>query len=230
MNLKKSLSLCARAGLGVLVVMAAATPSSASTITYSFTGTVTDVSPLLAGPFAVGDAMSGTFVFDSAAIFTACGGACGRYDSSLQSVSMTIGSYTLTGTATDLLQTPFMSRRYDIYADAPAVSGAPVNGLTLAGFALSLFDPTATAFSTAQTLVAPVFANYAQGTFGVAFETGGPLSQTTGLGGTLTSLSQVETPAAVPEPTSLLLLGTGVIAVVKRGRRHRALDRSHTDR
>jgi hypothetical protein len=63
-----------------------------------------------------------------------------------------------------------------------------------------------------------VLANYAQRIFALSFVDGFNLPA---VSATLTSLSVVTTPPSVPEPTSLLLLGTGIIALAGRVRRRR---------
>jgi hypothetical protein len=213
----KTLSYCARLGVGVFVLTVAAAPVSAAPITFSFSGSVTAISPQLTSTFAVGDAMSGTFVFDPAATFTACSGVCGNFNSALQTLSVTIGSYTLSGTAFETLYNSSTQDYYEISALLPA--GAPVNGLPPSSFALELTDPSATALSTHSTLVAPVLANYAERNFALLFEDS--FHRLIGVGGTITSLSAVTTPPSVPEPTSFLLLGTGIIALAGRVRRRR---------
>jgi hypothetical protein len=223
-NLRNSLSLCAPAGLGVLMLMAAAAPVSAATITYSFTGSVAGVSSPALSPLAAGDALSGTFVFDTeAAAGSACGTFCQTYTSPLQTLSATVGSYSFSATATELL-TEFATF-YDEYAIVnDSISGPPVNGMSLLNFYLTLFDPTHTALSTIHTLVPPVLGDYAERTFGLIFmDRNGSIEY---VGGTIASLSVVQTPPpAVPEPTSLLLLGTGIAALAGRAR-HRSMKNS----
>jgi hypothetical protein len=215
--LHKTLSWCARVGVGVFLLTIVATPASAAPITFSFSGSVTSIDPRLASKFSIGDAMSGTFVFDPAAAYTSCGSLCGDFHSALQTLSATIGSYTLSGTAFEELFNfaPFYDK-YTIVTNSP--SGAPVNGFPLWSFALTLTDPSATALTTQQTLVAPVLANYAERLFILNF---GDIFDLAPVSGSLTSLSVVTTPPAVPEPTSCLLLGTGIIALAGRVRRRR---------
>ncbi len=214
--LNKTLSYGARLGAGVFVLTIAAAPVCAAPITFSFSGSVTHVDLLLTSKFAVGDAMSGTFVFDPAAAYTSCGSACGTFNSALQTLSATIGSYTLSGTAFEQLFNSPAQDYYQISTTSP--SGALVAGLPLAAFGLDLTDLSATALTTQTTLVAPVLANYAQRIFALSFVDGFNLPA---VSGTLTSLSVVTTPPSVPEPTSLLLLGTGIIALGGRVLRRR---------
>jgi hypothetical protein len=223
MSFQRSLSFYARAGLGVLMLIAPAAPASAATMTISFNGSLTAVSSAVASQFAVGDTFTGTFVIDTDAPGSACGAFCQSYSSPLTVMSATVGSYNFSATvALQLTEFSTFYDEYSINAYGASLSGPPVNGMSPSLFFITLTDPTTAALSTIHTLTPPVLGDYAERSFGIFFETQGRVEA---IAGTITSLSEVQTPpTAVPEPTSLLLLGTGITALAARVRRRRNTD------
>lgn len=86
--------------LGLAVLMAlAATPAAAVTVTFGYTGTITDASGSIAGfpelPYNVGDPIAGSFTFDPYADPWPTPGA-GIYYSALQSSTVSLGPITVT--------------------------------------------------------------------------------------------------------------------------------------
>jgi hypothetical protein len=204
-----SLMLAVATGAGVLLGPAVA---RAATITYSYTGTVTTVQSPLSGTFAVGDTLTGTFVFDTEATGSSCGSACAFYLSPLQTFSAAVGSYGFSGVGVEEIVGGSFLDDWAFFSgpDGTTVSGSAVNGLPLSGFTLQLSDPSGAAL-TGLSLVPPVFSDYSVARFFLRF---GSSPADSVVFGTVTSLSVVDPtpppPAAVPEPASLALLATGL--------------------
>lgn len=223
------------AAAAATVVVLGASGARASTISFSFTGHVTYVSngslgpsdADLSGQFSVGDVLTGTLIFDDGATLDSLdsppGGA--MYDSALQSLSGAIGAYTVSGNnATEIdFGLDFFPAFQAIEGSFPntTISGGAVNGYALDTVLLSFENPSTPLGSNA--LVPPVFGNYANApTFaldfgGIYFPSGwrsgieagdpNPFGEVSGI---IDSFAPTEA-APVPEPSSILLLGTGII-------------------
>lgn len=203
----------------VLFLAPGATTASASTITYSFTGTADSVDPFIVGTFEVGDTLSGTFEFDPLPRPGGCRELVRCYPSPLQLFSANVGSYEFTGTVAVAIS----SATWGVFA-APTdpqeivhtdLVGPTVNGLPPRLFSISLLGPSEP-LDYLQ-IVQPVFADYAERRFELMFD---EVRNEEGfivfplVRGTLTSLA----PTAVPEPATALLLLAGVLPYMRQRR------------
>jgi hypothetical protein len=186
----------------------------AASITYNFTGDVTQVGPLVSPQFNNSMTMKGSMTVDM--VDQELGNSSyGFYE--VQRFDVTIGGYTAT-------LRPSSAGSIEIFNDAPTVTGSLTDGLfaameqingnnvNLLGprfFAISLFGPDTLFGSDALLMSPPSVSSFNEfNDFRLVF---GPDSVAGGVSGVVTSLT------AVPLPAAVLLFGAGLISLAGLG-------------
>jgi len=202
--------------IGVVVAVAGLTPPvQAATITYYFSGTVDAVGTSLGSTIFVGEALTGSYTFDPSIAGTGTNESA-VYDA-LTSFSLSIGSYSGSSAASEEIQVDSGSfgasdDRYAVVSRvSQGLSPLIVNGSQLGFFTFRLDDTTDSQF-TAGALTLPTSLSLPSFNSNGFFLDFGDFSTPFVVSGTLNYLSETA-PSAVPEPTSLLLLGTGVFGI-----------------
>lgn len=210
--------LCASTAAAVLFLLPVI--ASAGPITFTFSGTVTVVNPLLASRFAPGDLLTGSLTYDSALADTDAGINDGFY-SPLSSLVFTVDGYSPTFSS----GSGFVDTRNGVSDQLVLrgdVTGQAVNFFRPFNLQLSLLDATGQAlssddlplaFSTSQFTTNQFFFTFTNRANPYDLTSGG--TNFTGLQGTFTGNA-----ASAPEPGALALLGTALFgAGVRRWRR-----------
>lgn len=210
----------------VMICLAVSLPASATPLTFTFTGHVTFIDPVVsAGSISLGDTLNGTFVFDDTATLDVPNSSTtfARYASPDAPLSATIGSYALSGNAEMAVWNVLLEDLYQVITnnqwDFPRSSlvAASIAGYVPYAFVLNFEDDTGTALNSLE-LVPPDLASYSGRRFDINFLDAN--NNFADLGGTVDSLSIV---AAVPEPATLTLTALGMAGVVNRYRRSRSM-------
>ena len=184
----------------------AVTPAKAASITFNFTGIVTDVGVKLGtSTFHTGDAASGSYTFNSDTKDSVKGTTIGTYNGTISNLVVHIGSYNATLGAGSNFILVENKPTVDSYTMQAPFAGSTVNGRTPSFFRIELVDPTHTAFSNDHLPTTPPnLASFATHTFRLVFN-GGPVAT---VRGDIT---------AIPLPAAVILFGAGLVALVGLG-------------
>ena len=194
-------------------------PAQAAPISFSFSGSLDSVDPLLSSEFSVGQAFSGSFTYESSTAPTGDSDADVAFYHAVTAFSVTTGSYTATSSSpSGAAFSISIFAGFDCQsllvnvAQTDGLTGPPVAGFPLSGAGIELNDSCNAAFQPAIPLPTSLsLSALGEGGFAVFFlhfagqDVGGPLS-------TLTPAPPI------PEPTALALfaIGGGVFAWFRR--------------
>jgi hypothetical protein len=187
--------------------------SKADPITFTFSGTVENVSPALGSIFSTDTTISGSYTFDSTlgSSFnnpTGGGEASYYYQDTTANLTIQIGAYTATSPDILILVENDAGTDHDQYrmiATSPSLQGPDVGGLDLNTFSLILIDPTDTVFSsTALPLTPP---DMPDSVFTLFFNDVAPQSDVQGSNVVMN---------VVPEPSIGGLFGLALVLTLKR--------------
>ncbi len=195
-----------------------AAPAMAATITYNFSGGVTDVGRFLSAPavqspqFATGSTMTGTIT-----VITADGNPVSSAfrNYSIQSLSVTIGGYTATVGPTGTVNIRNGGPGNDRFeVETPSqpgnLSGSEINFLLPRLFMINLRGPNSIFASDELPSTVPSLSSFT-GTNQFRLQFGPTNGANARVVGQLTDLT------AVPLPTSVILFGLGLVALVGLG-------------
>ncbi len=176
----------------LLISVALSIPCNAALVTLSFTATVSDVPAALASQFTVGDAVVGSYTFEST---TAPTGS--NYLFAVTTFNVGIAGYAIS--ANRLGDIGITNGSTDSYLEVALSNGAAVGGQTPELHAIQLNDPTGTALSdTSLPVLPPDLSKFSNARFTVDFSQGSRLT------------AQMNT--FVPEPSSVGLVGSLLLA------------------
>ena len=193
----------------LLWISFAVTPAMAVTVQYSFTGTVTQVSPGLSSTFSTNpspSAISGLITVDSTDTNTASA-ILGRY--TVTNFSLNIGGYTATMGTSGIVQIrngPPGTDQFNVAVNAP--NGPIVNFLAPRIFQIQLVGPNSIFTSDALPLSSPSVTSFTnQNLWRLVFGAG----TTNTVSGVMTAV------AVVPLPPAVILFGAALVALVSLG-------------
>ncbi len=186
--------------------------ANAGLFSFSFSGTVDLVDPALAGTFSVGQALTGSYTFESTTPPRAGSTANNAVFDALTDLDFEVGAYSASSSGAPEIQIdndpglPFHDRYAVVSRSSDGLAGPAVGGLALNFFGFRLDDSTDTVFSTALDLPTSLdLDDFDNRQFFIFF---GPITAPAIVSGTITSL------AAVPEPSSATLMGLGLVGVL----------------
>jgi hypothetical protein len=183
--------------------LAAAAPCEAATILASFTGQVTSVDAALSASFQSGDAISGSFSFDSDAMDASPADLTfGEYQ--VSDLSIQVGTYSPDVDAGDTLEIGNHSADFLNLIANP--SGSSVGAFSPNFWQLNLADSTGSVFDSDALPTSLSLDDFDSGIIVFEFFDGMSFPQVTG---TVTSISL----PVVPEPASALLVLAGLVAL-----------------
>lgn len=179
----------------------------AALVTYSFSGSVSDVNRPLRSTLPLTSSVSGTFQFDNATPQV----GNGRYPGAVQNLSLTIGTYSVNldpmgdTNVIRIIDNP----PGDVFRLSTSVNGSSIGAYTPTLFRLDLSDEDGLAITGTALNNPPSLGDLSSTRWRLVFENIG--------GGTVRIQGAINSLTAVPLPAAVILFGAGLISLVGLG-------------
>jgi hypothetical protein len=193
--------------VAVCSFLIAGTPAHAALVTYSFTGSVSNVSGALRSTLPLTSSVLGSFRLDTDTMST----GTGRYLGAVENLSLTIGTYSFSldplGSTNAIRITDSSSG--DLWRLRTSMSGSSIGEFAPEHFRLNLADEDGLAITGTALNHPPSLGDLTSTQWRLVFENND--GRTVRIQGALNSLT------AVPLPAAVILFGAGLISLVGLG-------------